>query len=291
MRTALCATALAVSLVAGSGFAASERPKVVAAAGDIACAGSCHQSATAALLSRRRYDAILGLGDLQYGGATLPLFRRWYGSSWGRPALKAITHPAPGNHEYEDAGARGYFEYFGPAAGELGKGWYSFDLGGWHLVALNSSCSFVGGCRVGSPQERWLRADRASSRARCTRAYWHHPRFSSGLHGSDSRTAALWDDLAAAGAELVLAGHDHDYERFAPRQGIRQLVVGTGGTSLYPLRPGPLRAAGSERTQSRSYGILELTLSHDAYAWRFIRTDGTVFDRGRGRCHAPLEVR
>jgi len=288
VRTALCAAALVLSIVVGTGAAGRSRanpPHAIAAAGDIACAGSCHQAATAALLQRGHYDAILALGDLQYGGATLPLFRRWYGSTWGRPTLKAITHPAPGNHEYEDAGARGYFAYFGAAAAEPGKGWYSFDLGAWHLVALNSNCGFVGGCGVGSLQERWLRADLAASGARCTLAYWHHPRYSSGLHGDDPRTAALWADLVAAGAELVLSGHDHDYERFAPRQGIRELVVGTGGKSLYPLRPGPLRSPGSQRAQNSSYGILELTLGDDDYAWRFVRTDGSVFDRGRGLCH------
>src|SRR5206468_6492621 len=132
VRTALCALALAVSLVVGSGAAGGSRTcpaTVVAAAGDIACAGSCHQAATAALLSRGHYDAILALGDLQYGGATLALFRRWYGTSWGRPELKAVTHPAPGNHEYEDRGAAGYFAYFGAAAGTPGRGWYGFDLG------------------------------------------------------------------------------------------------------------------------------------------------------------------
>jgi acid phosphatase type 7 len=288
VRTALCAAAIGVSLVVGTDATGGSRanpPYTIAAAGDIACAGSCHEAATAALLRRGDYDAILALGDLQYGGATLPLFRRWYASSWGRPALKAITHPVPGNHEYEDPGARGYFAYFGAAAGERGKGWYSFDLGAWHLVALNSNCGLVGGCEAGSPQERWLRADLAASSARCTLAYWHHRRFSSGLHGDDPRTAALWADLASAGAELVLSGHDHDYERLAPRQGIRELVVGTGGKSLYPLRPGPFRTAGSRRAQSSSYGILELTLREDAYVWRFIRTDGSVFDRGRGTCH------
>ncbi|OLE60405.1 MAG: alkaline phosphatase, partial [Cyanobacteria bacterium 13_1_40CM_2_61_4] len=247
---------------------------------------SCHQAATARLLLRRRYDAILALGDVQYGGATLSLFRRWYGSSWGQPRLKTITHPAPGNHEYEDASARGYFAYFGAAAGEPGKGWYSFDLGAWHLVSLNSNCDHVGGCGLDSPQERWLRADLAKSPARCTIAYWHHPRFSSGLHGDDYRTAVLWDDLATVGAELVLVGHDHDYERFAPRQGIREIVAGTGGKSLYPLRPGPLRRRGSQIAQSTSYGILELTLGDNGYAWRFIATDGRILDRGHARCHA-----
>jgi hypothetical protein len=255
----------------------------VAAAGDIACDAVCGQQQTAALLERGRYDAILALGDLQYGGATLDLFRRWYGTSWGRPTLKAVTHPAPGNHEYENEGAAGYFAYFGAAAGRPGAGWYSFDLGAWHLVALNSSCDEVGGCARGSPQERWLRSDLAGSSARCTLAYWHHPRYSSGLHGDDPRTADLWSDLAAAHAELVLNGHDHDYERFAPRSGLRELVVGTGGKSHYPLRP--IRETGSQSADDRDFGVLELTLRRAGYEWRFLRTDGRVGDRGRGVCH------
>jgi hypothetical protein len=228
----------------------------VAAAGDIACDAVCGQQQTAALLERGRYDAILALGDLQYGGATLDLFRRWYGTSWGRPTLKAVTHPAPGNHEYENEGAAGYFAYFGAAAGRPGAGWYSFDLGAWHL---------------------------AGSSARCTLAYWHHPRYSSGLHGDDPRTADLWSDLAAAHAELVLNGHDHDYERFAPRSGLRELVVGTGGKSHYPLRP--IRETGSQSADDRDFGVLELTLRRAGYEWRFLRTDGRVGDRGRGVCH------
>jgi acid phosphatase type 7 len=254
----------------------------VAAAGDIACDSDCGQDETAALLERGRYDGILALGDLQYGGATLDLFRRWYGTSWGRPALKAVTHPAPGNHEYEDDGASGYFAYFGGAAGRAGRGWYGLDLGAWHVVALNSSCDEVGGCDRGSPQERWLRSELARSRRACTLAFWHHPRFSSGLHGDDRRTTDLWADLAAAHAEIVLSGHDHDYERFAPRDGIREFVVGTGGKSHYPLLP--LRRPGSQAGDDDHFGILELTLRARSYEWRFLRTDGRVGDRGEGRC-------
>jgi acid phosphatase type 7 len=255
---------------------------VIAAAGDIACNSDCSQDDTAALLERGHYDAILALGDLQYGGATLSLFRRWYGTSWGRPALKAVTHPAPGNHEYEDRGAAGYFAYFGAAAGTRGRGWYGFDLGAWHLVALNSNCGQVGGCGRGSPQERWLRADLAGSSARCTLAFWHHPRFSSGLHGDDASTQALWADLAAARADVVLTGHDHDYERFAPKDGVREFVVGTGGKSHYPILP--LLRPGSQARDDDHFGVLELTLRPAGYAWRFLRTDGLQGDHGRTSC-------
>jgi 3',5'-cyclic AMP phosphodiesterase CpdA len=280
--------ALLAGILLSSAAGSSGRPAkapVIAAAGDIACARECNQDATARLLLRRRFDAILALGDLQYGGATLELFQRWYGTSWGRPQLKAITHPAPGNHEYEDEGAAGYFAYFGKAAGTRGQGWYSFDLGAWHLIALNSNCRLAGGCGRGSQQERWLRADLAASGSRCTLAFWHHPRFSSGLHGDDDRTAALWNDLAAAGAEVVLSGHDHDYERLAPPGGIREFVVGTGGRSLYPLRP--FRHPDSEAARSDAYGVLELTLREEGYDWRFIRIGGSVLDRGRGSCAEP----
>jgi len=274
---------LAVAAVSPRGQTGGDAPApLVAAAGDIACDRVCGQEDTAALLERGRYDAILALGDLQYGGATLSLFRRWYGTSWGRPELKAVTHPAPGNHEYEAAGAAGYFAYFGVAAGRPGSGWYSFDVGSWHLIALNSNCSKVGGCGRGSPQERWLEADLARTSARCTLAYWHHPRFSSGLHGDDRSTDAFWSDLAAAHADVVLAGHDHDYERFAPRQGIRAFVVGTGGKSHYPLHP--TRRPGSQAGDDRHFGVLELTLRPAGYAWRFLRTDGSVGDRGRTVC-------
>ncbi|HET6622980.1 MAG TPA: Calx-beta domain-containing protein, partial [Gaiellaceae bacterium] len=200
----------------------------VAAAGDVACDPEsdafeggrgdgleCRQRATSDLLVRKRYAAVLALGDLQYEDATRAKFGASYDPSWGR--LRSITRPVPGNHEYRTDGADGYFGYFGAAAGDPAKGYYSYDLGGWHLVALNSSCSEVGGCGAGSRQERWLRADLAASSAPCTLAYWHHPRFSSGSHGSDPSYEAFWRALYEAGADVVLVGHDHDYERFAPQ--------------------------------------------------------------------------
>ncbi len=194
------------------------------------------------------------LGDTAYENGTPDEFARCYEPTWGRH--KARTRPAVGNHEYGTPGAAGYFAYFGAAAGEAGKGWYSYDLGAWHVVALNSNCSLVG-CQAGSEQEQWLRADLAANGARCTVAYMHHPRFSSGnVHGGSSAVDPLWRALEADGAELVLAGHDHDYERFAPQtasgaldveRGVRQFVVGTGGRPLYVVRPARAEQRGARQ--------------------------------------------
>jgi len=282
----------------------------IAAAGDIACdpASSsfngglgedleCRQRATSDLLVGAGYEAVLVLGDLQYEDGTLSKFGASYDPSWGR--VKAITHPAPGNHEYQTGGAAGYYQYFGAAAGDPTKGYYSFDLGGWHLIALNSNCSAVGGCGAGSAQEQWLRADlNANASASCTLAYWHHPRFSSGAHGSDSTYQAFWQALYDANADLVLVGHDHDYERFAPQtpsgaldttRGIREFVVGSGGKEVgaFPeVRPN------SEVRDVSSLGILELTLGTDEYAWRYMPAVaryalayGPFKDTGAGSCH------
>ena len=274
----------------------------IAAAGDIACdptsssfeggRGSgldCRQRATSNLLVRGRYAAVLALGDLQYEQGALSAFRVSYERSWGR--VKAVTRPAPGNHEYETAGAAGYYQYFGASAHAPDRGYYSFGLAGWHVVALNSNCSEVGGCDARSPEAGWLRADLAAHPARCTLAYWHHPRFSSGTHGSDATYDAIWRALAAAGADVVLVGHDHDYERFAPQdargqldaaRGIREFVVGTGGRGLRPFA--------SVQTNSRvrnasTLGVLELTLGASAYTWRFQPAVGSFADSGSARCH------
>jgi hypothetical protein len=274
----------------------------IAAAGDIACDPSsssfnrgrgsgleCRQRATSSLLIGTRYAAVLALGDTQYEDGQDGKFRASYDRSWGR--VKAITRPAPGNHEYESSRAAGYYRYFGAAAGDPTKGYYSYDLGRWHLVALNSNCSAVGGCNEGSPQERWLRADLAAHRVRCTLAYWHHPRFSSGDHGSDSAYSGFWRALYDAGADVVIVGHDHDYERFAPQtpdgerdpaRGIREFVVGTGGMNL---RGFPRIAPNSELRDATTLGVVELTLGSRAYAWRFRPAVGPLVDRGSTTCH------
>ena len=309
---AAAAIVLGVALVAAAsrGPAAPEPPvaddlpvvgPAIAAAGDIACdpksrafgAGDgsglrCRQRATSDLLDAR-YVRVLALGDLQYEDGSYSRFVDSYDPTWGR--VKPITAPVPGNHEYRTAGARGYYRYFGVAAGDPAKGYYSFDLAGWHLIALNSNCSPVGGCSEGSAQEEWLRADLAASSATCTLAYWHHPRFSSGYHGSDSRYSPFWQALYEADADVVLVGHDHDYERFAPQtargvldrsRGIRQFVVGTGGKNLrafWSVR------ANSEVRDVSSIGVLELTLGEGAYAWRFRPAVGSFTDSGSANCH------
>lgn len=276
---------------------------VVAAAGDIACdpdtaafnggngtRGACRQRYTSDLLTAETYAAVLALGDIQYEIGTLADFSRSYDPSWGR--VKDITYPVPGNHEYSTPRAAGYFAYFGARAGDPSRGYYSFDIGAWHLIALNSNCGAVGGCGRGSPQERWLRSDLAAHTNVCTLAYWHHPRFSSGLHGGDKTYDAFWRALYDAGADVVLVGHDHSYERFGPQdparradaaRGIREFVVGTGGRSRYPFR---LPEPNSEVRNSGTYGILALTLHTSSYDWRFVPEEGKTFtDAGSAACH------
>ena len=275
---------------------------VIAAAGDIACdpastyfaAGEgrddrCQQRATSDLLLDDDVSQVLTLGDNQYEDATLAAFRASYDPSWGR--VKDKTRPAIGNHEYRTAGAAGYFGYFGDVAGEPSKGYYSYDVGDWHLVALNSNCTQVGGCAAGSAQERWLRADLAAHPRACTLAYWHHPTFSSGKHGNNSSTAPLYQALQDAGADVVLAGHDHLYERFArqtaagvadPTRGLRSFVVGTGGKNHYAFNtPKP----NSEFRDGTSHGVLKLTLRPDGYDWQFVQAGTrTVRDAGSDSC-------
>jgi hypothetical protein len=274
---------LAVAAVAATALAApadgGRSPGVrLIAAGDIASCSASGDSATARLLQRLP-GIIAPLGDLAYERGTDDEFRRCYAPTWGR--FRARTRPAVGNHEYGTTGAAGYFRYFGRLAGPR-RGYYSYDLGAWHVVVLNTNCEPAGGCGAGSPQERWLRADLAAHRTRCTVAYGHHPRYSSGPHGDDTTLAALWRALSRGGADLYLAGHDHDYERFRPFGGVRQFVVGTGGRSLYPilaLRPG------SQVHSTNAFGVLQLRLRASSYAWRFVAVPGSGFrDSGSARC-------
>lgn len=268
-----------------------ERGAVVLAAGDIARCEAGGDEATANLLGE--FDGtILTLGDHAYPNGSAKDFADCYDPTWGR--YKARTKPVPGNHEYEvDPEATPYFDYFGAAAGEPGKGYYSYDLGGWHIVALNSMCDEVGGCDGDSPQIRWLRSDLAANGEECTLAYFHHPRFNSGKHGEyERRTGPIWEVLYDHDADVVLSAHDHNYQRFAPQdpdggsdpaRGIREFVVGTGGGDRYEIEN---TVDNSEAYGDGAYGVLKLTLEPGSYAWEFLPVPGeTLSDSGEDRCH------
>jgi len=262
---------------------------VLVGAGDIASCTSDGDEATARVLDGIE-GTVFTLGDHAYEAGTPIEFAACYDPSWGRH--KARTRPAPGNHDYLTASASGYFDYFGAAAGQRGKGYYAYRLGGWHVIVLNSNCAEVGGCEPGSPQERWLRGELTTRPVACTLAYWHHPRFSSGPNGSDGTVAAFWQALYEHDAEVVLAGHDHLYERFAPQtpsgepdptRGIRQFVVGTGGGSQHRIEGPPV--ANSEVRNDDTFGVLKLTLRPTSYEWQFVPVAGRTFtDTGTGVC-------
>jgi len=290
-------------LVAGASAARAHAkpasaPVTVVAAGDIVCEPgatpgprACQQQATADLVQRIHPDAVLAVGDLQYPYGSLASFQDAYDASCGR--FKAITYPVPGNHEYY-RGAQGYFAYWGARAGDPSKGYYSFDLGAWHVLALNSNCPAVGGCGPDSAEARWITADLKAHPSLCTLAFFHHPRFSSGPHGNDESMAPFWTVLQAGGVDVVLSGHDHDYERFAlqdadgrldPAHGIREFVVGTGGAPQYVVL---WRRAHSRALEVGTFGVLQLTLRNDGYAWAFRPVPGGNFhDAGSTACHAP----
>ena len=296
--TVIIVALLAILLAFGC---APERPpgppsgNVIVAAGDIAnCAGEGDE-ATAKLVGSIDGATVLALGDEAYPHGTAQDFRECYEPTWGQ--FKERTRPIPGNHEYETEGARGYFDYFGEAAGDPEEGYYSYDLGVWHIVALNSNCGVEEiRCGPGSAQTKWLKEDLAANGADeggCTLAYMHHPRFSSGEeHGSTPQLEPLWEVLYKAGADVVLSGHEHNYERFAPedpegradpQRGIREFVVGTGGKSHYPI-VAPI--ANSEVHNDESYGVLKLTLHPHSYEWQFVPVEGETFsDSGSARCH------
>jgi acid phosphatase type 7 len=296
--TVIIVTLLAILLAFGC---APERPprhpsgEVIVAAGDIANCSSEGDEETARLVGDIDGATVLTLGDNAYPDGTTEDFRECYEPTWGQ--LKERTRPTPGNHEYETEGARGYFDYFGEAAGDPEEGYYSYDLGSWHIVALNSNCGEGEiRCGPGSAQTKWLKEDLAANadeEGRCTLAYMHHPRFSSGEeHGSTPNLEPLWKALYEAGADVVLSGHEHNYERFAPQdptgkadpqRGIREFVVGTGGKSHYPILE-PI--ANSEIHNDESYGVLKLTLNPKSYEWRFIPVEGSTFtDSGSDVCH------
>jgi hypothetical protein len=264
---------------------------VLVGAGDIAECGSTGDDATAAVLDGIE-GTVFTLGDNAYQSGTATEFANCYDHSWGRH--KARTRPSPGNHEYQTGGAAGYFSYFGSAAGDPAKGYYSYTLGTWLIIVLNSNSSCLTiSCAAGSAQEQWLRSVLASSTARCTLAYWHHPRFNSGAqHGNNTAVTPFWNALYEHDADVVLNGHEHVYERFAPQtpaglpdaaRGIRQFTVGTGGADHYSF--GTIKA-NSEVRNGNVTGVLALTLRDGAYDWQFVSAAGSSFtDSGSGVCH------
>jgi acid phosphatase type 7 len=314
---ALLIAATTVVPVGGAGLGLSAAvgagDPVVAAAGDIACdpanghffggngdASTCRQKATSDLLVNGGYSAVLSLGDNQYYCGGYSAFLQAYDPSWGR--LKSVTHPVVGNHEYltsggtgcdpSNAAAAGYFKYFGSAAGQPGKGYYSFNVGAWHLIALNSNCGDIGGCSSGSPEYSWLASDLAAHPNFCTLAYWHIPLFSSGGRAA-SNMRSIWKLLYDNGTDVVLSGHDHIYERFAPQtstgvldnaRGIREFIIGTGGANHTAIES---VAANSQLRNATTYGIFKLTLHSTSYDWKFVPESGKTFtDSGTGQCHA-----
>ena len=275
--------------------AASSAVHTLVAAGDIACGPDievtdrqCQQEATAQLVEGLNPDGVLVLGDTAYETVTVDSLKS-YDASWGR--FLDRTHAVVGNHEYYGEGADAYWDYFGDRAGERGEGWYSFDLGSWHVVVLNSECEEVD-CDPDGDQGTWLADDLAGSSARCTVAAFHRPRFSSGdEYGDDESVSPLWQVLQDAGVDVVLNGHEHSYERFAPQrdsgrataeEGMAEFVVGTGGRDLRGFdEPKP----NSEVRWNDSFGVLALTLRADGYDWRFHGTPGTPdVDSGSAPC-------
>jgi hypothetical protein len=256
------------------------------AAGDVASCDETGDSSTAALVEGLT-GTVAMLGDGVYPTGSDQTYAACYDPVWG--AWRDRTRPALGNHDVAADGGAAYFRYFGETAGTPGEGWYSYELGAWHVVVLNSNCDLVE-CGAESAQVAWLTADLAESEATCTLAYWHHPRFSSGPHGDDPAVGAFWDALLADGAEVVLAGHEHQYERFAPQaadgtadpNGLRQITVGTGGKQL---RPAVRVAPNSELIIDDAFGVLALTLRPDGYDWSFVQADGSEGDAGSGTCH------
>jgi acid phosphatase type 7 len=290
-------------------------PVIVAAVGDMSCPVSdpsfrggrgtdtlCRDGDVSDLVVKGDYDAFLSLGDQQYLNGELADFRRAYDLSFGR--VKSTTYPVPGNHEYSlDRRARGYFAYFGPRARP--PGYYSFDLGSWHVIALNTNCAFVEGklgdndCADGSPQERWLRKDLAANEAKCTLAFWHHPRFTSSNEKEVTDTPstyheAFWKDLYRAGADVIVNAHAHHYERLAPQtpdgkldrtKGIHQFIVGGGGKDVDDF--GEIYRNSAAHAQA--FGILRLELGEGSFKWRFVPIKGQPTedfrDEGSAACH------
>jgi len=290
--------ALVLATVVGCGsenLAAPERTNgdpVFVGAGDIADCETSGDEATAELIANID-GTVFTLGDNAYPRGSAANFADCYEPTWGRE--KHRTKPVPGNNDYVEAAAGGYFDYFGGAAGDPGKGYYSYDLGQWHIVALNSNCENVGGCNATSAQVRWLEDDLAANEYKdCTLAYFHHPLFSSGgIHGNTPEMKPIWEALYDAGADVVLSSHDHNYQRFAPQdpsgmwdseQGIREFVVGTGGGKGHYKIESPIE--NTEVYNDDTYGVLKLTLHPSGYDWQFVPVEGAAFtDSDSEWCH------
>ncbi|HUG48962.1 MAG TPA: metallophosphoesterase [Candidatus Limnocylindria bacterium] len=264
-------------------------PAVLVGAGDIGWCGSEAPTQTAAIIEQIDGIAIT-LGDNAYPDGTAQQFQDCYGPNWGQ--FKARTRPTLGNHDYGTLHAAPYFEYFGAAAGQQGKGYYAYGAGTWRVYALNSECSNIGGCDAGAAQYNWLAADLAANPHRCVLAYWHRPRFSSGYHGGSTRMADITKLLYDRRADVVLASHDHNYERLArlnaagnrnSTRGIRHFVVGTGGAPLYQFTRPP--SAATIVRDNSTHGVLKVTLRVNAYDWEFMGTSGSFTDSGSDRCH------
>jgi len=293
---AICVAQLAVRAAPSSGNSpaatdAASDP-VLVGAGDIAsCDDLAGAEATAKLIDQIP-GTVFAVGDLAYPDGSDEQFAKCYGPTWGR--FKDRTRPAPGNHEYHRNEASGYSHYFGAAAGDPSKGYYSYELGAWHILVLNSECLEVGGCGAQSSQGRWLKEDLKSHPNSCTLAYFHKPLFSSGeKHGNDPEMLPLWQALYKGKVDVVINGHDHSYERFAPQDpagkadpalGIREFVVGTGGKNSHRTFAAP--KPNSEVRNATAFGVLKLTLHPHAYDWKFIAELGKTFaDSGTAPCH------
>ena len=243
----------------------------IAAAGDIASCAWGDDKATGDLVRAIKPSVVVTLGDNAYPHGSFRQFKNCYDPPWG--SFKRKTRPAPGNHDYHTPEAAGYFRYFGSRAGRCCRGYYKYDVGAWRLYSLNSERRFAA-------QARWLRKDLRAHPHACTLAYWHQPRFSDGaVHGDTATVDPLWDAFAANGGDVVLAGHDHNYQRFPRRRGVRSFVVGTGGAPLYDVVP--KRVAAYDDTH---HGILRLKLRHGSYGWKFRRIGAAARDQGNANC-------
>ncbi len=250
---------------------------VLLAVGDTANCDNTHDDKVAALAASLPGEIAL-VGDLAYDSGSAAEYTNCFDPIWG--PVRDRLRPAPGNHDYRTSGASAYYAEF-PNAGTPGMGWYAYDIGSWRILVLNSNCDDVD-CGQGSAQLAWLRTELAGASG-CTLAYWHHPRYSSGMHGDNAFMEPIWSTAAAGGVDVVLGGHDHDYERLVA-DGVREFVVGTGGRSLYKWPDGA--SSFTEVRQNTTYGLLQLTLGEGTYAWKFLPADGdlTFTDSGTGEC-------